>query len=269
MELNENMLPDVWIMRDVSDAAAASAESEWAAGYLAGVLRSKELTVVQSERLGAGSGAKLIIVLTGREATAVRSAVEQQGIGLPEAAEAFAIIRVAGANELIAVGADVRGLVYAILEMADIVKHAVDPLEALASIRPFVEKPTNPVRSVTRLFSSEAEDKAWFYDEDFWEPYLTELVTHRFNRFTLGTGAGYDYLIDKIVEDTYFCFIYPYLLSVPGYRVHVDGLADTEREKPADAAVYWGTSKAAWTDIPVGPVEPRIRLRPGQYEHQV
>ncbi|TDF95192.1 hypothetical protein [Paenibacillus piri] len=239
--MSENRkLPDVWIARDGSDAAAASAESEWAAGYLAGILRSKELTVIQSDRPSAGGGAKLSIVLTGSDAAAARSAAEQQGIGLPEAAEAFAIIRHAAANELIAVGADVRGLVYAVLELADTVKHSADPLEALTSIRSFAEKPTNRVRSVTRLFSSEAEDKAWFYDEGFWESYLTELATHRFNRFTLGTGAGYDYLIDKIVEDTYLCFIYPYLLPVPGYSVYVDGLADTEREKNLQMLQYIG-----------------------------
>ncbi|MFH5183480.1 hypothetical protein ACHHV8_13135 [Paenibacillus sp. TAB 01] len=238
--MTENQLPDVRIWRDLRDEAAATAESEWAAGYLAEMLKAKQLDVVVSDRRSEGRPAKLSIVLTGRGDALAKSLAERQGIELPAAAEAFAVLRDTAERQLVAVGADARGLVYAALELADKVKHAADPLAALSSMGSFAEQPANPVRSVTRLFSSEAEDKAWFYDEDFWEPYLTELATHRFNRFTLGTGAGYDYLIDKIVEDTYFCFIYPYLLQVPGYSVHVDGLADTEREKNLRMLQYIG-----------------------------
>jgi hypothetical protein len=77
------------------------------------------------------------------------------------------------------------------------------------------ERPANDVRSVGRYFCSEAEDKAWYYDKDFWRGYLDLLVTSRFNRFCMGFGLEYDF--PKGVTSDYFHFVYPYMVDVPGY----------------------------------------------------
>ena len=44
-----------------------------------------------------------------------------------------------------------------------------------------------------RLFVSDVEDKAWFHDRSFWPAYLDMLARHRFNRFNLAFGIGYDF----------------------------------------------------------------------------
>src|ERR1039457_1542944 len=44
------------------------------------------------------------------------------------------------------------------------------------------ELPANAVRSVQRLFTSEIEDKPWFYDREMWPRYLAMLAENRFNR---------------------------------------------------------------------------------------
>jgi hypothetical protein len=125
-------------------------------------------------------------------------------------------------------GADVRGLVYAVLEVADRVEHADEARAAMPS-EPIVQRPENPVRSVTRLFCSEVEDKPWFHDETFWDRYLSMLVAQRFNRFSLTLGLGYNY--PRRVTDTYLYFAYPFLVSVPGYDVRVPQLPDEERDR--------------------------------------
>ena len=45
------------------------------------------------------------------------------------------------------------------------------------------------------------------------------LATHRFNRFNLSFGIGYDFVNE--IRDSYFHFAYPFLLNMPGYKVQV------------------------------------------------
>jgi hypothetical protein len=90
-------------------------------------------------------------------------------------------------------------------------------------------KPANAVRSIQRLFTSEVEDKPWFYDRAMWPRYLAMLAENRFSRFNLSFGIGYDFL--RAVTDAYFLFAYPFFLSVPGYKVRAVNLPDAERDR--------------------------------------
>ncbi|WP_156253937.1 hypothetical protein [Pseudactinotalea terrae] len=125
---------------------------------------------------------------------------------------------------------DEQGYTYALLELCEIVEHADEPLVALRTIAEQLERPRNPVRAITRAFTTETVDRDWFHDRDFWDEYLTELASSRINQFSLALGAGNDYLIDRRVEDNYLYFPYPFLLAVGGYDVSVDGLAEQERQ---------------------------------------
>jgi len=95
--------------------------------------------------------------------------------------------------------------------------------------QPIAGQPANAVRSVQRLFTSEVEDKPWFYDREMWPHYLAMLAENRFNRFNLSFGIGYDFL--RAVTDAYFLFAYPFFLSVPGYKVRAANLPDAERDR--------------------------------------
>lgn len=121
------------------------------------------------------------------------------------------------------------GFHYALLELADRARHGEDP-SAIPAGR---QTPANPIRSMTRAFVSDVEDKPWFYDRDFWRGYLTNLVTQRFNRFSLTLGLGYDF--PRGVKGDYLHFPYPYLLDVPGYQVRAVPLDDSERARNLEA----------------------------------
>ncbi len=69
---------------------------------------------------------------------------------------------------MLATAPDERGLGYALLELADRVEHAADPLAALTLDRAVAEQPANDIRSVARLFTSELHDLPWYRDEEFW-----------------------------------------------------------------------------------------------------
>jgi hypothetical protein len=96
----------------------------------------------------------------------------------------------------------------------------------------------NRIRSILKPFVSEVEDKAWFYDKDNWREYLTMLATHRFTRFSLTFGIGYDFT--REVRDSYFHFPYPFLVNMPGYQVTVPGIDDRERQLNLDTLRFIG-----------------------------
>jgi hypothetical protein len=139
-----------------------------------------------------------------------------------------------GANGISVASADAQGLSWAVLELADQIRQT----GSLERTHPIEERPANRIRSIIRPFVSEVEDKAWFYDRDHWREYLTMLATHRFNRFSLTFGIGYDFT--REVRDSYFHFPYPFLVKVPGYDVNVPGVDDRERQLNLDTLRFIG-----------------------------
>jgi hypothetical protein len=122
---------------------------------------------------------------------------------------------------LLATGSDIRGITYAVLELADRIRNSDLPMLELQLTAPLIETTPNKVRSVARAFCSEIEDKSWFYDRAFWTAYLDTLATARFNRFAFTLGLAYDF--PRGVTGDYLHFPYPYLVEVPGYEaVHVE-----------------------------------------------
>lgn len=219
------------VVRNLDDQLANSPPVRWAIGEMADTLEKIGVSVLYSEEVEHIQRDEVCVVCAGHEAESAQEILSSAGISLPNSAEALRIVPgiVDGRDVLLLCGSDVRGLVYAILEFTDQIRHNDDLENVLLPEQPVVEKPTTTIRSVARLFTSELEDKAWFYDKGFWQRYLSMLVTQRFNRFSLTLGLGYNF--PRGIRDAYLYFAYPFLLSVPGYDVHVPGLPETEREQ--------------------------------------
>ncbi len=207
---------------DSKDPIASAPPAQWAAGELAAAIEERKVS--------------LNVVAAGRSAALSR--LSAAGVSLPDTPEALAIVP--GADSVLACGSDVRGLVYALLELADRVRLG----QPAAGGKPMVEKPANRVRSIARAFVSDVEDKPWFYDRAYWREYLTMIAAQRFNRFNLAFGIGYDYTYGE-VRDVYFHFTYPFLVSVPGYEVRIAGLADEERDRNLDTLRFIAEETAA------------------------
>jgi hypothetical protein len=192
------------------DPLAAAAPVRWAAGELQRALEESKVTVSRRETVAQAGTGELCIVA-------------KRVAGAPES------LTLSRSGSVLTAGcSDARGLVYALLELADRVRLSADPIAALAVPQPISEAPFNPVRSISRMFVSDVEDKPWFNDREMWPRYLTMLATQRFNRFSLALSIGYDFL--REVTDAYFLFPYPFLLSVPGYNVRATNLPDAERD---------------------------------------
>ena len=212
------------------DRVAAAPPVRWAVGALRQALEGRGVAVTMATAVDAAPAESLPVLLAGLETPAVAAIADRAGVRPAREAESLAILpgERQGRPVLVAAGHDARGLMYAALELADRVEHAVDPLRALKGAAPLVERPFNAVRAIGRPFVSDVEDRAWFGDRAFWPAYFGMLARQRVNRFHLALGFGYDTL--RWVADAYLLFPYPFLTAVPGYDVRAVNLADSARD---------------------------------------
>ncbi|MFC1762589.1 hypothetical protein ACFL6U_10980 [Planctomycetota bacterium] len=106
---------------------------------------------------------------------------------------------------LVVAGTDERGLMYALLELAERVE--TGGLAALNKVTNLIEFPDNAVRGVDRFVGNFGENP-WLFDHGFWDYYLDRLARARYNRLTLIMGYDSDYLVPP----------YPFFLEVPGFE---------------------------------------------------
>jgi hypothetical protein len=220
--------PAISIARDPTDPVADRAPVRWAIGQLRAALESRGALVDTVG--GAAQGRGTSILVAGSESSVAR-AILGPGLSVPSVPEALGLVP-GGSSEdpvTLACGWDERGLVYAVLELADRVEHGDDPARAVRLDGPVVEEPANAVRSVARCFASDVHDLPWFQDEGFWGRYLSMVVAQRFNRVNLMVGLGYNF--PWHVTDAYLYFAYPFLVDVPGYGVRVPQVPGEERDR--------------------------------------
>ncbi|WP_051904218.1 hypothetical protein [Neorhizobium vignae] len=202
----------------------------WAAAELQTALarRNVEASIADAARSG------IVIHVSGAGLPGERDL----SVDLPTTPESFALVR--QGDSITAWGSDARGLVFALTELADRVQFAQSD-DLFEGTFPLVERATARVRSMSRMFCSEQEDKVWFYDRQQWREYLSMLAANRFNRFSLALGFGYNYPYhNPWITDVYFYFPYPYLLDLPGHDVKVVQLPDDEREQNLEMLRFIG-----------------------------
>src|SRR6185437_6192125 len=214
---------------DPSDPIASSAPCRWAAEELSQALAQHGVKLSHYSSFDRVPRNSLCIVAFSDQNKA-KQLMKEGGVQLPGGPESLALLPVSTQNKrgMLAFG-DTRGLMYALLKLADRVRNSNQPFDTLEQHEPTIERPFNAVRSNGRIFCSDIEDKPWFNDREMWPEYFSMLATQRFNRFSLNLGIGYDFRDD--VSDAYFLFTYPFLLAVPGYNVRAVNLPDEERDR--------------------------------------
>jgi hypothetical protein len=221
----------VSIIVDPLDKTCMSAPVQWAVAELTSAFTLRQISVQRCNSLTEANAGNLCIIPAGFDSRLGATILKAAKVTIPTVPEALGLVHGTAVNRqiLLASGYDERGLIYALLELTDRVNNAISPLTDIRVFKTTIEQPANKVRSLNRLFVSDIEDKPWYNDREMWPQYLTMLATQRFNQFNLSFGIGYDFLTN--VTDAYFLFAYPFLLSVPGYKVYVPELPDTERDQ--------------------------------------
>ncbi len=196
----------VCLVSDPGDRLVEEPPVQWAMQHLRQTLEAQQFFVKRYTSLDRVPRKAACVIISSADAALAGTQLRRSGFVMSRSPEALGLVpvRVGGGRGMLACGSDARGLSYALLELADRVRNARRPLEELRNGRAAVQSPANRVRSMARLFSSDIEDKPWFNAEDFWQDYLTELALHRFNRFSLMLGLGYDLPTD--IRAAYFYF---------------------------------------------------------------
>jgi hypothetical protein len=224
------------IVIDTGDAVAGSPPVRWAAEELRSSIAAKGALCRIVESLDQVRGTGLYVFVNAIAVTPGKNA--QKTNAKPTGQEHFQIVpgRMGATPVVLVLGSDVRGYVYALLELAERVRFGADPMQALHIPQTVDEKPANDIRTVSKYFCSELEDKPWLYDREFWPGYLDLLAASRFNRFCLAFGLEYDF--PRGVTSDYLHFPYPYLVELPDYNVQVMQLAAPDgRVLPAPVAL--------------------------------
>jgi hypothetical protein len=230
---------------DATDKVANAEPSQWALEQLMDALKAQGVRSTVYHQLEDAPASIPCIVVSGSTIKLALEVLERRSLSIPETPEALGLVEseIEGRSVLLACGYDSRGLVYALLELADRMNYGAKPVEALKVPEPIIEKPAVRIRSIYRTFTSEIEDKGWYNDREFWTNYLTELATQRINRFTMTFGMGRNK--PKNMRDSYLFFVYPFLLEVPGYDVYAVGLPDGERDSNFEMLKFISEETAA------------------------
>ena len=231
---------DIAIIVVPDDSIASATPPTWAIGELKSALEAQKAKVKLINRIEDAEKDDFCILIAGMNSSLSKSILDQQKLAAPTEAESLCLVQgktgtrpvllVAGTNEL--------GLVYAITELADRVNCLQTGADALEFKTPVIEKPASRTRSIIRQFSSELEDKPWFYNKEYWGAYLNMLVSSRLNRLSFAFGQSYNNANN--ITDAYFNFLYPFLVNVPEHNVSVKGLSNEERTRNLNTLKFIG-----------------------------
>ena len=137
-----------------------------------------------------------------------------------------------GKTVVLVAGADARGLMYALLDVADRVGWAKSPEQPFSEVRDTQEKPFAPERALSIYTMNRAYWESRFYDEAYWARYLDLLAQNRFN--SLVVIFGYE-------NGGFLAPCYPYFFDVEEFPdVRMVGItpraaaAQPRRAQPAD-----------------------------------
>jgi hypothetical protein len=240
--LSENGDVALVVLRD--DAVAAEEPPLWAIDQLQAALVANGASIRRLSGVSQARRNEFCIVAAWTHSPLAQVIQHQWSIVAPAEPESLCLAQGLFGDRavLLAAGSDALGLVYALTELADRVRCHSNGTSSLLLSKPVIERPASRTRSVMRAFSSEVEDKTWFYDRDYWRSYLTMLVTSRMNRVSLTLGMGYNYASG--ITDGYFVFPYPFFLAVPGYEVTAKGLTETERRNNLRTLQFIGEEAA-------------------------
>ena len=194
---------------------------------LAASIQAKGARVFRTAELsGIPAGAVIVAGLPSRSSR-LHELARAGNPAIPDAPEAYIISPATfdGRRVLVLAGADERGLMYALLELA----RRITPLESgtplsqwLGNFPPETGEPAVPLRGMIQFLHSADLERSWYYDREYWETYLGMLAKDRFNSFNLVFAHQSSYLAPP----------YPFLFDVEEYpQVRVPGLSAADQHR--------------------------------------
>ncbi|HOD84020.1 MAG TPA: hypothetical protein PKG77_21560, partial [Phycisphaerae bacterium] len=192
-------------------------------------LKRAGVAVERAEALGSARGKTLVVAgLAGNDGPAA-SLLTSAGQAAPQGPEALVIhnMRWREKPAWVVVGSDARGLMYALLDVADRVGWAEDPLDPLGHLQPARERPDCAQRAVSLYTMNRAYWESRFHDQRYWTRYLDMLAGNRFNSLVI--VFGYE-------NGGFLAPCYPYFFDVDGFPdVNMVGITPQQQRRNLEA----------------------------------
>lgn len=185
-------------------------------------LRARGVTVRRHRSLR-DAPALAIVVGTPRGSSLVRGLVAADR-SLPDSPEALAVRHLTqdGRSLLVVAGHDDRGLMYALLDLAQQLGALRRDADWWTSLQDRTERPVVPVRRLVLLLHNRDDEREWYYSKEFWYAYLGMLAANRWNGLNLVFSHQTPYLAP----------MYPFHVRVPEHpEVAARGITDAERDR--------------------------------------
>lgn len=153
-------------------------------------LRAKGIRVEQTTSHDKVQNNLLLIVGLSRGSGLAATLLDNLGVPKPTEAESLLVrnTKWAGKKAILATAADDRGLMYALLDIADRIGWSDDPSRPFSEVHDIQEKPAVPERALSKYTMHQGNFESYFYDETYWTRYLDMLARNRFNTFALLFG---------------------------------------------------------------------------------
>ncbi len=166
----------------------------------------------------------VILIGTLEGSNRVKELKKSGRINLSSKKESLAVKHIIQDNKdlYVIAGADDRGLMYALLEIANKIEFLPKDARESDAFEDKSESPHVPVRSMAVFLHSRDDERDWYYSKEYWEEYFAMLAGDRWNAFNLVFSHQTPYLAP----------MYPFHVKVDKYpEVKVSGLTDVQREE--------------------------------------
>jgi len=186
-------------------------------------LQGASLSFEECATLDAAARGRTLLVVGPPGSPAVSDLLHAAQVAPPQGAETTLIHRThwQSREALLVSGGDDRGLMYALLDVADRIGWAHDGADPLSRVRDTRESPYVDERSLSIYTMHKATFLKRFHDRAYWARYLDLLARSRFNTFAL---------LFAYESAGLFAPPYPYFFDVDGFpEVSVAGLAAEEQ----------------------------------------
>ncbi|MCJ7595314.1 MAG: hypothetical protein MUO52_11150, partial [Desulfobacterales bacterium] len=184
----------------------------------------KGISVSEKKSMAEEQSADTFLIGTLPESLLVKELKRSGKLNLSDKRESLAVQRVKDTKGefFVIAGADDRGLMYALLEIARQIELSPTNRIGRDAILDISESPLVPVRSMAVFLHNQDDEREWYYSKEYWEEYLGMLAEHRWNTFNLVFSHQTPYLAP----------MYPFHVKVGEFpEVKVKGLSDSQREK--------------------------------------
>jgi hypothetical protein len=218
-------IPELSIVTDQSPGISVS----YGLTKLTDALTAKKVSFEKVGSVKEAHGKSIIVAGLSSGEGAASQMLRAENHVVPKVAEALSIRKTSLEKKTVWLisGFDDRGLMYALLDVADRIGWSNNPEIPLSEVKEITEKPDVPERAISLYTMNRAYWESRFYDETYWARYLDMLAKNRFNSMVV--IFGYE-------NGGFLAPCYPYFFDTEEFPdVKMTGITPEEQQRNLDA----------------------------------